>query len=51
MANVREEGFEQVLRELKAGLKRGDETWQNTISRRNRLEAAALLKAATVTAE
>jgi hypothetical protein len=33
-----EEGFEQVLRELKAGLRSGNESWQNTISR-NKMRA------------
>lgn len=34
-----EEGFEQVLRELKAGLRTNEEALQNTISRRNKMRA------------
>ncbi|KAF1806202.1 hypothetical protein FB192DRAFT_1003493 [Mucor lusitanicus] len=41
-----EEGFEQVLRELKAGLRTNEEAWQNTISRRNKMRAT--LAAATI---
>ena len=41
-----EEGFEQVLRELKAGLRSGDESWQNTISRRNKMRTT--LASATI---
>ncbi|KAG1100788.1 hypothetical protein G6F42_017606 [Rhizopus arrhizus] len=41
-----EEGFEQVLRELKAGLRTNEEAWQNTISRRNKMRAT--LASATI---
>jgi hypothetical protein len=39
-----EEGFEQVLRELKAGLRTSDESWQMTLARRNKKKVMLIME-------